>query len=79
LLFDIFRTLGTTQFDAAFTTGKSLPFTTTHAGLAAVATGLLTYFIHGFLDYFMLFNATALLFWLLVGLWLFARNDVLKR
>ncbi|HEX6387538.1 MAG TPA: O-antigen ligase family protein [Anaerolineae bacterium] len=36
----------------------------------AVAAGLVAYFIHGLLDYFLLFNATALLFWLLVGSWL---------
>src|SRR5690606_21128605 len=30
---------------------------------AAVAAGLLAYLIHGFLDYFLLFNATGLLFW----------------
>ncbi|MBX3055080.1 MAG: O-antigen ligase family protein [Anaerolineae bacterium] len=35
----------------------------------AVAAGLLAYLIHGFLDFFLLFNATGLLFWLLVGLW----------
>ena len=37
----------------------------------AVAAGLFTYLIHGLLDYFLLFNATALLFWFLVGLWVF--------
>ena len=36
----------------------------------AIAIGLVAYFVHGLLDYFLLFNATALLFWLLVGLWL---------
>ena len=36
----------------------------------AVAAGLLAFFIHGFLDFFLLFNATGLLFWLLVGLWI---------
>ncbi|MEW5989664.1 MAG: O-antigen ligase family protein, partial [Chloroflexota bacterium] len=35
----------------------------------AVAAGLLAYLIHGLLDYFLLFNSTGLLFWLLVGLW----------
>lgn len=42
---------------------------------AATATGLLAFFIHGLLDYFLLFNATALLFWLLVGLWLHVGDD----
>jgi hypothetical protein len=35
----------------------------------AVAAGILAFFIHGLLDYFLLFNTTALLFWLLIGLW----------
>jgi len=35
----------------------------------ALGAGLLAYFIHGLLDYFLLFNATGLLFWTLVGLW----------
>lgn len=35
----------------------------------AVAAGLLAFLIHGFLDFFLLFNATGLLFWFLVGLW----------
>ncbi len=34
-----------------------------------IAAALLTFMIHGFLDFFLLFNATGLLFWLLVGLW----------
>lgn len=34
-----------------------------------IAAGLLAYAVHGFLDFFLLFNATGLLFWLLVGLW----------
>jgi O-antigen ligase len=38
--------------------------------LAAVAAGLLAYLFHGLLDYFLLFNSTGLLFWILVGLWL---------
>lgn len=45
-------------------------------GLIAVTIGLLAYIIHGLLDYFMLFNATALLFWLLVGLWLSERRRI---
>ena len=36
---------------------------------AAIAAGLLAFLIHGFLDFFLLFNATGLLFWILVGLW----------
>lgn len=36
----------------------------------AIIAGLLAFFIHGLLDYFLLFNATGLLFWSLVGLWL---------
>ncbi len=40
----------------------------------AVAAGLLAFFIHGLLDFFLLFNATGLLFWLLLGLWLATRN-----
>lgn len=35
----------------------------------ALATALFAYLIHGFLDYFLLFNATGLLFWILVGMW----------
>lgn len=34
----------------------------------ALSASLLTYFIHGLLDYFLLFNNTGLLFWLLIGL-----------
>jgi hypothetical protein len=40
----------------------------------AVAAGLIAFFIHGLLDYFLLFNPTALLFWLLVGLWFSLKN-----
>lgn len=39
-----------------------------------VAAGLLAYLLHGLLDYFLMFNATAILFWLLVGLWLAQRE-----
>ena len=35
----------------------------------ALAVGLLSFIIHGFLDYFLLFNGIAFLFWILVGLW----------
>jgi hypothetical protein len=41
----------------------------------AIASGLLAFIVHGLLDYFLLFNATALLFWMLVGLWLVARAE----
>jgi O-antigen ligase len=40
---------------------------------AAIATALVAYLVHGLLDYFLLFSATGLLFWLLCGLWLAAR------
>ena len=36
----------------------------------SIAAGLLAFGIHGLLDFFLLFNATGLLFWLLVGLWI---------
>lgn len=39
-----------------------------------IAAGLLAFFIHGLLDFFLLFNATGLLFWLLLGLWLAMRH-----
>jgi hypothetical protein len=70
LLVDIFRTLRLIVVGEKPVPGESRSFLITNAGLTAVAVALLTYFIHGFLDYFMLFNATALLFWLLIGLWL---------
>lgn len=41
----------------------------------AVATGVLAFYIHGILDYFMLFNPTALLFWILVGLLVAPASD----
>ena len=34
-----------------------------------LAVGLVSFMIHGLLDYFLLFNGTAYLFWILVGLW----------
>jgi O-antigen ligase len=37
---------------------------------AALAAGLLAFVVHGLFDFFLLFNVTGLLFWLLVGLWL---------
>jgi hypothetical protein len=42
----------------------------------AIVAGLLAFFLHGLLDYFLLFNATGLLFWLLVGLWLGTKQCV---
>lgn len=43
-----------------------------------IAVSLLAFIVHGLLDYFMLFNATALLFWLLVALWLQEKNLALQ-
>ena len=40
----------------------------------AVAAGILAFFVHGLLDYFLLFNTTALLFWILIGLWFSLKN-----
>lgn len=42
---------------------------------AALAAGLLAYFLHGALDYFLSANATALLFWLLAGMWVVVENE----
>ena len=61
LVADLFRVLAATGPD---------PFA------AAVGAGLLAFLIHGTLDYFLLFHATGLLFWLLVGLWLARRRSV---
>ncbi|NIW48321.1 MAG: hypothetical protein GWN30_27285, partial [Gammaproteobacteria bacterium] len=36
----------------------------------ALIFALLAYFIHGLLDYFLLFNGTGMLFWILVGMWM---------
>jgi lipopolysaccharide exporter len=35
-----------------------------------IGAGLLAFLVHGLLDYFLLFHATGLLFWLLTGLWI---------
>ncbi len=35
----------------------------------AIVASLLTFFSHGMVDFFLLFNSTGLLFWLLVGCW----------
>jgi O-antigen ligase len=40
----------------------------------SLGTALLAYLAHGLLDYFLLFHATGLLFWLLVGLWIAFRG-----
>lgn len=49
---------------------QTLRRTSTTLWQVGIAAGLLAYLIHGLLDYFLLFNPTGLLFWLLVGLWL---------
>jgi O-antigen ligase len=41
----------------------------------AAGAGILIFFIHGLLDYFLLFNATALLFWIITALWLVFTYD----
>jgi hypothetical protein len=41
----------------------------------AAGAGLLIFFVHGLLDYFLLFNATATLFWMIVALWLVFNDD----
>jgi O-antigen ligase len=35
----------------------------------SVGCGLMAFGVHGLVDYFLLFHATGLLFWILVGLW----------
>jgi O-antigen ligase len=35
----------------------------------AIGVALLAFLLHGLLDYFLLFNASGLLFWMLVGMW----------
>jgi hypothetical protein len=46
---------------------------------AALAAGLLTFYIHGFFDFFMMFYATGLLFWLLAGLWICEKRGYAHR
>jgi hypothetical protein len=42
----------------------------------AIAAAIFTFMVHGLLDFFLLFTTTALLFWLLTGLWMATkRND----
>jgi O-antigen ligase len=41
----------------------------------AAGAGLLIFFVHGLLDYFLLFNATATLFWMTAALWLVFSDD----
>jgi membrane-bound metal-dependent hydrolase YbcI (DUF457 family) len=59
--------------------GRKLRQPTVTLWQMAIAAGLLAYFIHGLLDYFLLFNTTALLFWLLVGLWLSRSQKVSEK
>jgi len=35
----------------------------------AIAAAIFAYLLHGLLDYLLLFNATGLLFWILIGMW----------
>lgn len=44
-----------------------------------VGAGLIAFLIHGLLDYFLLFHATGLLFWLLLGMWVIQRQGVGSR
>lgn len=46
---------------------------------AALAAGLLAFLVHGFFDFFLLFNATGLLFWLLIALWMSEKRDYAHR
>jgi hypothetical protein len=78
LLLDVFRTIPIIQARIQPVRQKSAAFQSSGHGQTAVAVGLLAYFVHGILDYFLLFNATALLFWMLVGLWLVARGWALE-
>jgi hypothetical protein len=41
----------------------------------AAGVGILIFFVHGLLDYFLLFNTTALLFWIITALWLVFAYD----
>lgn len=41
----------------------------------AAGAGIIIFIIHGLLDYFLLFNATALLFWIMTALWLVFNYD----
>lgn len=42
----------------------------------ALGAGIIAYLIHGLLDFFLLFNATGLLFWMLIGLWITTRTNL---
>jgi hypothetical protein len=64
LLMDVLRTLSR---------GDSSPWQ------VSVAAGLLAFVIHGLVDFFLLFNATGLLFWLLVGLWISGKRQYAHR
>ena len=39
-----------------------------------ISAGFFAFFIHGVLDFFILFNATGLLFWMFIGCWLIMRK-----
>ncbi|MBK9053707.1 MAG: O-antigen ligase family protein [Chloroflexi bacterium] len=41
----------------------------------ALAAAVFTFMVHGLLDFFLLFNTTGLLFWLLVGLWVREKQE----
>jgi len=40
----------------------------------AIAAAILMFVVHGLLDFFLLFTTTALLFWLLIGLWMATKH-----
>jgi O-antigen/teichoic acid export membrane protein len=61
VIVDLFRVLRS---------GAPVPLT------VGVAAALAAFLIHGLLDYFLLFHATGLLFWLLVGLWVVSTRVV---
>jgi hypothetical protein len=42
----------------------------------AIAAAIAMFMVHGLLDFFLLFTTTALLFWLLVGLWVATKNEL---
>jgi len=45
----------------------------------ALAAALFTFMVHGLLDFFLLFNTTGLLFWLLIGLWVREKQEYARR
>jgi O-antigen ligase len=44
----------------------------------ALAASLMTFFIHGAVDYFLSANSTGLLFWLLSGLWVMVDKETVS-